>query len=721
MITGNMAKEKWIVTFPSLRFLVFFLIAILVGPCGHRECWGGEGQFYREETISELKGWVSMLREGDYAGLLSRADPGSITDEFRDLDLFLKGLAAYETGDIGLGEDLRKQLIEKFPESIFSDYISVDAAFHFLKKDDVEEAKKRVSGRVKKEPLFYREGSRFLYVQGKILLAEDKERPGVESLVECVRRYPGTEPARLAERIVLPLLLRKGAAKTGAGLGQTVLAFGNALAGEGRYQEAASVLVPWGKMVGTRLGGKFDLALANSLRRMNRYTDAIDILMKGREGESRNSAAEKLFFAGIYNWYRGRVEEAEKLLKRVLKEYGGTIAYGKSAYNLGRIKEEKGRLQEAFTYYKTAAASARNNSGAESSFRMGLVKFLAKDYGLAEKVFSKNLEKFSDEEYFFRNLFLKAYSLEKKGEIKRAQSIYDRIVKEEKGGLYYFLSLKKLGKFNGWKSLGKIPFKEITSEGLLEKVSRNLKDDARKVSRLTRAITFQKLGLYSFSLDELARARLKDVAAEGAPRRVKRAISAYASGNFRRGIELSMGPDFALNSAGDRYLESGLYVQYPALSFIISGSGEGNPDPFFLHSIIRQESLFDYSVISSAGAIGLGQIMPRTGQWIAKRLGVDNFSMETLFDPLTNSTFARFYIENLIRLFRGDFLSATAAYNAGEAAAERWRAKSGGDPYLFPEIIGYEETRKYVRKVFMNYLYYLKIYGEGWGEPVKQR
>ncbi|NIO16719.1 MAG: transglycosylase SLT domain-containing protein [Deltaproteobacteria bacterium] len=707
-------KEKLIVKLSRFGLLLFLLLSVMVNVGGYSHGGEEEGKFFSEEMFGALKKWVTMLRVGDYEGLLARPVSDKTTAGFKDFDLFLKGLAAYETGDFALGERVREQLAAEHPESFLTRYLDVDAAFSLLEKGDVDEAKGRMGGRQKGEPLFHREGSRFLYVMGRMRLAEGREVAGVDFLVECVKRFPGTEPALLSERVVVPLLLGKVNEQEAAGFAQAALKLGEALAGGGKFKEAASVLGPWRKRAGVGLGGKFDLALANALRRMNRYTDAISVLLEKRKGEPRESVAMKLFYAGIYNWYRGSMAEAENLLRRVLSDHGGTAAYGKAAYNLGRIKEEGGNFQEAYSYYQVVSDSDRNNLKAESSFRRGLVKFLAKDYDLAGKIFSENAKRFDGEEDSFRNLFFTAYSLEKKGELQSATSIYEQIVQERKGGLYYFLSLGKLGRFDGWEILGKVSFEDVTSAGLLESLARSRKDRPGNTLLLTRAIVFQRLGLSAFSIEELSKAGPKVTVPSGIPRKARVAVSAYASGNLRRGIELSLRADFPLHGFGGRYLDSGIYVKYPALSFIGRDGVGGNPDPFFLHAIIRQESLFDYSVISSAGAIGLGQIMPQTGKRIARELGVDDFTLETLFDPITNATFARFYLGSLIRRFGGNYVVAAAAYNGGEAAASRWRRKSGEDPYLFPEIIGYEETRKYVRRVFMHYLYYLKVYGKEW-------
>lgn len=715
MIAGTSGEKKS----PLMISICLFLIALHLSFSHAVGETGDKGYLDNQRTTTEdlyrgVRKWVTRLRAGDYEGILEGPEAGSIPGDIEDFSIYVSGLAAYETGMFELGEDYRTQLAANHPESIFGYYLTVDAVYHLLKAGRLVEAKKLAGRKMKRTPVVHREGSRLLFLRGRLLLDADREAEGIGFLVQCVKRYPGTEPALLAEDIVLPLITQKGGTEGNGKLVQTALDFGIALAGEGKFQESANILDLWRKKAGVRIRGQFDLALADSLRRMNRYTEAIRILSGSAEGEPRPVVAKKRFFAGIYNWYRGRTEEAERILKGVLAEFGGTDSYYRAAYNLGRISEEKGRFQDAFAYYDTASNSKGRSVDHESSFRKGLAKFLLESYGEAEMVFTRNLERHKDEEHYFRNLFMKAYSLEKKGDSVKARAIYERIASEKKGGIYYFYALRKLGKFAGWKRVGTVPFRDVTSLGYLEMLLENKKKNGDDDRRLKRALIFQKLGLFAFSLEELASADPRSLVPVRAGRKIRSAIFAYASGNFRRGIELSVDGGQTLALKGVPFLDSLSYIQYPALPFVINREAGRKVDPFFLHAVFRQESLFEYGVVSNAGAIGLGQIMPRTGQWIAKQMRRNNFSMEVLFDPVTNSSFSSYYLGSLIELFRGDFILAAAAYNAGEAAAKKWRKKSGGDPYLFTEIIGYEETRKYVRKVFLNYLSYLRIYGEGW-------
>lgn len=134
-------------------------------------------------------------------------------------------------------------------------------------------------------------------------------------------------------------------------------------------------------------------------------------------------------------------------------------------------------------------------------------------------------------------------------------------------------------------------------------------------------------------------------------------------------------------------------------------------DPYIIASIIRQESGFEPHVVSSAGAVGLMQIMPAEAESIASRAGIEGVSRQSLFDPMTNiAVGVAEFSQKLARMHNNPTL-ATAAYNAGEDAVGRWLAHTPVDDVdLFVEAIPYAETRLYVKSVTRNRFEYRRIY-----------
>ncbi len=128
-------------------------------------------------------------------------------------------------------------------------------------------------------------------------------------------------------------------------------------------------------------------------------------------------------------------------------------------------------------------------------------------------------------------------------------------------------------------------------------------------------------------------------------------------------------------------------------------------DPNILLAVMRVESAYQKHIVSYAGAVGLMQIMPRTGQLIARELGREDFTPADLLDPRLNLEFAAWYLISLIHRFDGRLPLAIAAYNGGPHNVQRWIQESAdGTPVdVLLERIPFTQTHRYVRKVLVYY------------------
>lgn len=134
-------------------------------------------------------------------------------------------------------------------------------------------------------------------------------------------------------------------------------------------------------------------------------------------------------------------------------------------------------------------------------------------------------------------------------------------------------------------------------------------------------------------------------------------------------------------------------------------------DPAYVAAVVFVESSHDSKIESSAGAIGLMQIVPSTGQWIADNMGLSHFEADMLFDPETNIKLGCWFISYLIDLFDGNVQNATIAYNAGPTSVFNWLADSrySSDGKNI-DTIPYEETKSYVDQIDSYYDIYKSIY-----------
>ncbi len=136
-------------------------------------------------------------------------------------------------------------------------------------------------------------------------------------------------------------------------------------------------------------------------------------------------------------------------------------------------------------------------------------------------------------------------------------------------------------------------------------------------------------------------------------------------------------------------------------------------DPLFIFSVMRQESLFEGFIKSSAGARGLMQIIPSTGGQIVSQLRWPiNYDEKDLYRPDVSVAFGTHYLANNRDLLGGDLYAALAAYNGGPGNALEWKRLSGEDPDLFLETVRFEETRNYIRNIYEIYVIYKRLYGK---------
>ena len=156
-----------------------------------------------------------------------------------------------------------------------------------------------------------------------------------------------------------------------------------------------------------------------------------------------------------------------------------------------------------------------------------------------------------------------------------------------------------------------------------------------------------------------------------------------------------------------------LYPNYYWEQVKRTAAREAGLDPFLVLAVIRQESYFDDGAVSRAGAVGLMQIMPKTGRTLARSAGVGRFEKRMLFDPEVSIRMGSRYLGEQMRTFASGqtrevgFELGLAAYNAGPSAAHKWvRRFPLDDPDAFVERIPYKETRLYVKKVLKSYNIY---------------
>jgi soluble lytic murein transglycosylase len=158
---------------------------------------------------------------------------------------------------------------------------------------------------------------------------------------------------------------------------------------------------------------------------------------------------------------------------------------------------------------------------------------------------------------------------------------------------------------------------------------------------------------------------------------------------------------------------------FPFESTIVKWSKQRQLNPLLVTSLIRQESRFEPEIESSAGAIGLMQVIPPTAKTAAKNIGLSSYSMT---NPEDNINIGTYYLDFTHKKYNNNSMLAVASYNAGPNAVAKWVKRYGlQDADEFVAKIPYQETQGYVESVFENYWNYMLIYNPEVGELFKDK
>ncbi|MFQ3640058.1 MAG: transglycosylase SLT domain-containing protein [Chloracidobacterium sp.] len=153
---------------------------------------------------------------------------------------------------------------------------------------------------------------------------------------------------------------------------------------------------------------------------------------------------------------------------------------------------------------------------------------------------------------------------------------------------------------------------------------------------------------------------------------------------------------------------------YPApyRDVLVEQARRRNVDPRLLLAIARQESRFNPGVKSPVGARGMFQFIDTTADRTAQKLNLTDVTRTDLYEPRFAIQLAAQYVAELFALFPAHPAAVAAAYNGGETATARWRARAGNDQARFAAEVGYAETKDYVFKVMTNYRAYRQLFDE---------
>jgi len=233
-------------------------------------------------------------------------------------------------------------------------------------------------------------------------------------------------------------------------------------------------------------------------------------------------------------------------------------------------------------------------------------------------------------------------------------------------------------------------------------------------TRETAARIERSQALRAAGLSELADSELRFGARSGGQAALLGIEAASAADSPAMGLHMLkyMAPDHLavpLAAAPRRFWE--LLYPLPYRAELFAAARDRSLDPYLVAGLIRQESEFSPTAVSSAKAYGLMQVLPVTGRQYGRQAGVQGVSVWSLKQPAVNLKIGTFVLRRMLDASGGNVEQTLAAYNAGPMRMAEWVAwNSPHEPAEFVESIPFTETREYVQAVMRNADMYRRLY-----------
>ncbi len=461
----------------------------------------------------------------------------------------------------------------------------------------------------------------------------------------------------------------------------------------------------------------------------------------------------------------GNPDAAQIAFQTLITQYAGDALFGDALLEQGRTRFLSGDIPAAIETYLSIADryGYLNDTAAEAMWRAGYLYGTNDNTALSRQVFTQLANDYPNTEWAANGLFLAASAALSGQEWAVAENLYNRIAAiatgEDQAAAYLWVARLAIQQNNQAAA--------VETLGLAEAAAPDSYYAARAADLRVGRQPFQRPASYRFEFDEAAdraaaeewlRGRLgieqagelwrMPVELMDDPRRVrggelwmvgahhealdeftavldesrenKDALTAYRMAVHLRGLGayrssiVAAADVIRITNAGT--LEVPAYIarmRYPIYyqDLIIPEADAYGIDPLLMFALIRQESLFDAGAVSVANAMGLMQVIPSTGQYIANQLNRADYRDSDLLQPGTAVAFGSYYLDEQLRLFEGFVPAALAAYNAGPGRALDWLALSGRDTDQFITTITIDETNRYVQQIYSHYNLYRDLYG----------
>lgn len=413
-------------------------------------------------------------------------------------------------------------------------------------------------------------------------------------------------------------------------------------------------------------------------------------------------------------------KQARALIEKFLKQFPRASQVAKAKYKAAWLDYDEENYKEAVKAFD--AYLKRYPKDDDARWYAAWSRYLDGDQKGALP-YLEALSKDKDPLIGGKGRYWRARILQSLGDKKTARALYLDIIKTWPFTYYARLSRERLKKMGvkvspfGEPSKGK-PKAAAIHEG---KLSKELEALARKEPALDKTRFFLELGLLEEAKEAL-RAKESFLRKKYGKDAIPLLCPLYVSvGDFHRAFflaEVSYQKELDQKPEGfARLAWAWAYPRaYPRETRDLAK--QFSVDANLLWALMRKESGFDPWAVSYADALGLMQLLPKTGEQVASSLQEDRYMVGDLFRPEANIRLAGFYVKKLMERFGGQTLLAAAAYNGGPSAVGRWLDEFGSRPLdEFVEEITYAQSREYLKKIAGSYARYRYLY-DGKDDPM---
>ncbi|MGH9804981.1 MAG: transglycosylase SLT domain-containing protein, partial [Candidatus Acidiferrales bacterium] len=401
----------------------------------------------------------------------------------------------------------------------------------------------------------------------------------------------------------------------------------------------------------------------------------------------------------------GNRARTEAELSALAAKFSGSEWHQEALLAAGNTALAANELKPAREYFRQlVAAGGAGAAVADAHWKLAWITHRGGDKAEAAKLFDDHLARFPDSQFFPRALFWRARLAAQRGEAPLAEQLLTQLRACAPRDYLAQRAERVLGSAKSAPAgSASAPCPERPALPGLTPISRK---------RLETATTLERLSLHEPAEAELEAALEQAAHPLVATARAQLAFSqqkyARATETFNRAFPAYW--RYQLNDLPREAWE--ILFPRPYWELIVREAESNKLDPYLVAALIRQESRFESRAESSAGALGLMQLMPATARAVA---GNRRLPRGRLTEPELNIRLGTRYLASLLRRFNGSLEKAVAAYNAGGTRIEEWASRGSTDePAEFVENIPLRQTREFVYIVLRNYRFYRDLYA---GEP----